>query len=155
MSQFVHYTTAKAAEAIKTEGLRPSLAPRDYHPGFDHGAWPSVVVWLTTSRTPYAWWRDPGMYARAIVVAIPTCDRRLISFPRWLRENYGPEDFSELAHSIDNAVGGVWRDHWLYMGRVPPERIKAILPVRLVDKKTGEEIVLENSEEGGPKDGRR
>jgi hypothetical protein len=123
--QLLHFTAAENVPSILAEGLKPAKTPRD---GFmleqPHGC-----VWFTRALVPTMWWRDLSLCARCVVVVLPTSDKRLMSFERWMRENLAPDRIDGIAATLDE-VSSDWRLHHVYFGIVPPHRIKGIVKTR-------------------------
>jgi hypothetical protein len=101
---------------ILAAGLRPGVST-EY--------WPldgiPPCVWLTANGDDRFFERAPEC---RITVVIPTRDRRLVSWPKYLRKAVGAADFEKMTQAQDrerNAVGQVitWRQWWMYFGTVP------------------------------------
>src|SRR5262249_17293941 len=104
--------------------------------------WPRDCVWLTRNagQIPTVWgtW---DKCRRVVVVRIPTSDKCLISFVRWMREKM-PGDLAEFtAGNLDgNGPGTDWRSGWLYFGTILPNRIRGVVSVNLMHAETGEAL---------------
>jgi hypothetical protein len=114
---FTDFYLLEAGGTILTEGLKPGVEKQ--------GWWfpPHDVVWLTTEED-YRWAERKASEADQcrIRLAIPSHDRRLVHWPKWLRKR-APEIIAMLAlcDSKDggNAHTASMNATYCYFGTVP------------------------------------
>lgn len=115
-----HFTLQRNVESIRANGLIPGA---------------EGVVWLTTDpATIHASDLNGNLLAHAhdcrITLVIPSHDRQLISWQRWLRKQGGVE---EVEHYLRNPYLGAERarhtieDWYRYRGVVAPECFREIV----------------------------
>jgi hypothetical protein len=90
---------------------------------------PLNCVWLTEEEFPLWYEEDekPAVPEIRITVRLPTVDKRLIRYERWMWEHLSREVGERLATGMDTAPGclaGLWRWWWCYFGTIPRQCIK-------------------------------
>jgi hypothetical protein len=133
--ELYHFTSPDRVDAILAGGLEPRNDNcRDGDAVWGLLSWPRDCVWLTRNMdeipTVYGTW---DKLRRIVAVRIPTADKRLISFVRWMREKL-PEDVAALiADNLDNNDARTdWRSWWIYFGVIPPTRILGFAETHLI-----------------------
>jgi hypothetical protein len=114
---FTDFAYLETCGTILKEGLKPSVGKQ----GIDLP--PHGVVWLTAS--PTADWADESPECR-IRLAIPSHDRRLVKWDKWLRK-HAPDVIEQLAQcdcgfDHDRSI----RNNWCYFGNVPLGMFRAV-----------------------------
>jgi hypothetical protein len=115
---------------IWRDGIKPGTPPEagrgSRRSSFD--VMPHDCVWLTREEFPNGWYVDEGKPAVPevrITVRLPTSDKRLVQYERWLLNNLSGERAEDLISTFDaQPCGGVWRLWYCYFGTIPRERIK-------------------------------
>jgi hypothetical protein len=113
-----------APGSILVDGLQPGRGDGDFD-GYLARALPPCV-WLTDDpHMPRIFCSDGDF---RVQVVIPSTDRRLASWPRYVRK-YAPDDrrknFRNTVREVPGAGAAVPR-FWIYFGVIPVERIKAV-----------------------------
>src|SRR3954447_26052018 len=80
-----HFTEIKF---LKEEGtiLKEGLKSSTQYPAADDPP-PHGVVWFTSESDPVWWWDDGRMNDCRITAIIPSTDKRLIRYEKWLRKH--------------------------------------------------------------------
>ena len=121
---FTDFFRLQEGGTILAEGLKPQ--PQD-----DPEDWqPAGVVWFTTEAEPVTWWFEQPSECR-ITAVIPTHDRRLMKYEKWLRKWLR----KHLRHRLDEVVaihdaqGAHWRAWYIYFGDVPLDMLQKVDPL--------------------------
>ena len=81
---------------------------------------PHGVDWLTSSPTAtYAVGAGPDC---RITLAVPSHDRRLVHWPKWLRK-HGEHAMIDM---LKRDFATIWQSNWCYFGTVPLSYFRAI-----------------------------
>jgi hypothetical protein len=128
-----HFTTFGHLEVhgtILAEGLKPS--PRS---SLDDNP-PHGVVWLTADSDSVCRWYDNGPAECRIKIVIPSRDRRLLSYEKWIRKNWRTLPNTEYVPTVkviedrldatSRTHGYDWRDWYVYFGDVTRSMIEAV-----------------------------
>jgi len=134
---FYHFTTFWAAGhenvpekgTIWRDGILPGT-PTEFLEGIggrNLRTQPLDCVWLTREEFP-SWYLKNGKPAvpeMRITVRLPTSDKRLVRYGRWMLDHLGRERAQEVADMMDNnGTGCTWRLWYCYFGIIPRSAIK-------------------------------
>ena len=142
--ELYHFTSADRIDEIAVKGLEPRNEGDADDPTDLFGThllyWPRDCVWLTRNayEIPTVWGTFDKLRS-LVAVRVPTADKHLISFVRWMREKV-PERAESMACTLDEKGAGTdWRSWWLYFGVILPSRIRGFVNVQLIDE-SGREL---------------
>jgi len=120
-----HYTKINCLEkhgTILEEGLKPLDEPKDcIVPPF------CGAVWFTTCED-YLWANGRIPECRVTCV-IPSSDKRLVLWKKWLRENLPAPEVAEvisMARETRAPWCYLWEAYYVYFGEVPLDYIRAV-----------------------------
>ena len=84
---------------------------------------PADAVWLSTDAEET--WKQRKSECR-ITVVIPSTDRRLVRWQKWMRKRHPPHIAEQLIAACGSGTGDAWKNFWLYLSPVPLSMLRTI-----------------------------
>ena len=84
---------------------------------------PPNAVWLTTDSEET--WRVDRKSEYRITLVIPSTDKKLVRWDRWVRKRH-PDIAQRLFAAAESTGNPAWKNYWLYLGPVPRSRFRVI-----------------------------
>jgi hypothetical protein len=140
---FYHFTDFRFLRdggTILQEGLKGRDEDKDYA---DRMMAPPDAVWLTTDTEET--WRVDRKSEYRITVVIPSTDKKLVRWDRWMRKHHPPDIAERLLAACAQMGNSAWKNYWLYLGPVPLSRFRAIEhadPQKRAEAESEEELQL-------------
>ena len=107
---FTDFYFLKNGGTILQTGLRAGA-----HDEVDLAMAPADAVWLSTDAEE-TWKRKSEC---RITVVIPSTDRRLVRWQKWMRKRHPPHIAEQLIAACGSGTGDAWKNFWLYLSPVP------------------------------------
>ena len=84
------------------------------------------VVWFTTEEKE-TWWENGEKSKFRLTVVIPSADKRLVRYAKWMKKNFSPERIQAIkAESSRVLWKAAWKSWYVYSGDVLLSKLRAV-----------------------------